>query len=196
MLRRNSSPLFVIVLLAGLLFGTAPVHAHDTLVSVTPDNGGTVEEAPDQAILTFSGILIDVSPQAILQKDGETIETEPISLDGHDVIVPLPELEAGDYTIVYSVVSSDGHRIDGTTSFNVAVGTSPDAEPDETSTTDEPTEPQAEETTAEPTDDATVDTAETADDSGSATTWIRWGGIIIVVLGVAVIIARIRSRSR
>ena len=205
MLRRNSSPLFILVLLAGLLFGTAPVHAHDTLVGATPEDGSSVEVAPDQAVLTFSGIPLDVSPQAILQKDGETIETEPVSLDAYDLILPLPELEAGAYSIIFSIVSSDGHRIDGTTSFDVTVGAA--AEPD---AEEAPEEPADEPTAAEAPDDVVDDSADAADvdetdaegsateaddEGSSAATWIRWAGIIIVLLGGIVIISRMR-RSR
>lgn len=195
MLRRNSSPLFALVLLAGLLFGTAPVHAHDSLISVTPEDGSSVEMAPDQAVLTFSGIPLDVSPQAILQKDGETIETEPVSLDAYDLILPLPELEAGAYSIIFSIVSSDGHRIDGTTSFDVTVGAA--SEPGAEEAPDEPAaaEPDASE---EPTSDDVVEAdaegpaAAESDDADSAATWIRWAGIIIVLLGGIVIILRMR----
>ena len=208
MLRRNSSPLFALVLLAGLLFGTAPVHAHDTLISVTPEDGSSVEVAPDQAVLTFSGIPLDVSPQAILQKDGETIETEPVSLDAYDLILPLPELEAGSYSIIFSIVSSDGHRIDGTTSFDVTIGAA--AEPDAEGTADEPAEPDATATEDENTNDDPVSEEAASDDRGEtdveepvaaesddagAATWIRWAGIIIVLLGGIVIISRMR-RSR
>lgn len=211
MLRRNSSPLFALVLLAGLLFGAAPVHAHDSLISVTPEDGSSVEIAPDQAVLTFSGILLDVSPQAILQKDGETIETEPVSLDAYDLILPLPELEAGAYSIIFSIVSSDGHRIDGTTSFDVTVGAA--AEPDAEGTADGPVSAELDATAAEdeitsddpaseepaPDDVDETDVEEPAaaesDGGGDAATWIRWAGVIIVLLGGIVIISRMR-RSR
>lgn len=211
MLRRNSSPLFALVLLAGLLFGTAPVHAHDSLISVTPEDGSSVEMAPDQAVLTFSGIPLDVSPQAILQKDGEMIETEPVSLDAYDVILPLPELEAGTYSIIFSIVSSDGHRIDGTTSFDVTIGAA--AEPDAEGTADEPASAEPDATAAEdeiasdgpvseePANDDRGETdveapaAAESDDADGAATWIRWAGVIIVLLGGIVIISRMR-RSR
>lgn len=192
MLRRNSSPLFVLALLAGLIFGTAPAQAHDTLVSVTPEDGGQVETAPAEAVLTFSGVPLDVSPQAVLQKDGETIETEPVSLDGYDLIVPLPKLEAGDYEIVYSVVSSDGHRIDGTTSFTVTQGVGGE-EPSEAAADEAPDAP-TEEATPTAVDDPVV--AEDTESGDGAVTWIRWAGIIIVVLGIIALVSRaMRRRS-
>lgn len=190
MLRRNFSPLFLILALAGFFLGTAPVQAHDVLIGSTPEDGAELDQAPAEAVLTFSAAPLDVSPQAVLQRDGETIETEPVALSGNDVILPLPELEAGSYTIIYSVVSSDGHRIDGTTSFSVTIGAQTAEE-----TTSEAATTEASPSEAETTAPAPAETVETSDSEDSAVGWIRWAGIIIVVLGGFVIVSRmLRNR--
>ena len=229
MLRRNSAPALIVALLGFLFFGISPASAHDTLISVDPEDGGQVETAPEEAVLTFSGNLMDISPQAVVRQGDTTLESGEVSIHGTDLIVPLPQLDAGDYEIVYSVVSSDGHRIDGLTTFTVTTGTGggtdgspgdteedeqPVADPDGQETDDPDTPVNNDETatdadepaTDEATDDAqsddrgsdaTTGEEEQADeDSGSATTWIRWGGIIVVVLGLAVIVSRyLRNRE-
>lgn len=201
MLRRNSPLLFLVTLLAGLLLATTPVQAHDTLVSVTPEDGAEVEVAPDQAVLTFSGEPVSVSPQAILQKDGEPVEIDPVTIDGYDLVVPLPELDAGSYTIIFSVVSSDGHRIDGTTAFDVTAGiaggqSGSDEASDESTAGEATVSPEPEGNGDSGDDSAATDSSDASDvaesESGGAATWIRWAGIVIVVLGGIAIISRIR----
>ncbi|WP_164519922.1 copper resistance CopC family protein [Flaviflexus salsibiostraticola] len=201
MLGRNFSPVMLLVLVAGFLFGAAPAQAHDTLIAVSPEDGSQVNSSPAEVVLTFSGVPLDVSPQAILQRDGETIDTEPVTIDGFDVILPLPKLEGGDYTVIYSIVSSDGHRIDGTTSFSVAGGGgqsgSTGAAPDETGAP-APAETTAEDEPATDSDGTDTDSTE-GEESGTddgVVSGIRWAGILVVTLGIAVIISRsLRNRK-
>ncbi|MDO5723560.1 MAG: copper resistance protein CopC [Flaviflexus sp.] len=160
-----------------------PALAHDSLVGSDPSEGEVVEEAPDRAVLTFSGRLIDIAPQTILSRDGEQVDTAPAQIDGYDLITDLPELAGGDYRLAYSVVSSDGHRIEGAVDFTVAGA---DTTPTRTSP---------------PGDDATdsaagegPDSSATADGQSTSVTIIRWTGIIVVILGVSVIITRYLRR--
>lgn len=221
MLRRNSAFAFVLAVLGSLFLAVSPVHAHDTLISVTPDDGSEVETAPTEAVLTFSGQLMDIEPQAVVQQGDTVIDTEAVSIDGTDLIVPLPELGAGDYSIVYSVVSSDGHRIDGQTTFTVAVGAAGSEEPvtEDSETAKESAAVPGEETeTGAPEDaDADEDAAvegeteegteeiipisdqvepESEDDSSGLSSVFLWGGIVIVVLGLGVIIYRAVSQRQ
>ncbi|WP_182353879.1 copper resistance CopC family protein [Flaviflexus huanghaiensis] len=191
MMGRNFSPYVLLVILAAFLFGASPAQAHDTVIDISPEDGAQVDSAPAEVVLTFSGAPLDVSPQAILQKDGEIIETEPVTLDGFDVILPLPELDAGDYTVVYSIVSSDGHRIDGTTSFAVASG----AEETQGSTPDETNIDSQAPTATATSDDQATDSSESDGADDGVVSGIRWAGILIVTLGIAVIISRsLRNR--
>lgn len=189
--------------------GASPVQAHDTIVSVTPEDGGQVEVAPEQAVLTFSGQLTDVAPQAVVQQGDTVIEADAVSIDGYDLIVPLPKLEAGDYSILYSVVSSDGHRIEGQTTFTVTVGVEPESGPtSEESSEATATEPEVattgpEEITTEPAEttsnsDEAEDSDASADDSDNSAlaSVFRWGGLIIVVLGAGLIIYRTINKRR
>ena len=190
----------LLVLVAGFLFGAAPAQAHDTLIAVSPEDGSQVNSSPTEAVLTFSGVPLDVSPQALLQRDGETIDTEPVTIDGFDVILPLPKLEGGDYTVIYSIVSSDGHRIDGTTSFSVAGGGgqtgSTGAAPDETSDgATVPAEAESVETVMDDEPATDTDGPDSGTDDGVVSS-IRWAGILVVTLGIAVIISRsLRNRK-
>lgn len=161
---------------------TGPASAHDSLVGSDPAEGEVLDEVPDSAILTFSGQLINIAPQTILTRDGEQVETAPAVINGYDLITDLPELTGGDYRLAYSVVSSDGHRIEGAVDFTVAGG-------DSSSSTD---------TTTAGGDEGSGDGSEAGETSPDSTsvTIIRWTGIIVVILGVSVIITRLVRNRR
>lgn len=170
-------------ILCGLfaITGIAPAAAHDTLVSVDPEDQSVLEAAPERVTFTFSGELIDVSPQTILTSGEGTIDIDPPVIDGYDLISELPPLEPGDYQIAYSVVSSDGHRIEGATTFIIRGGE--DSEADDSGIASTPPVQDKEEA-SEPEEPASRDV-----------TIIRWAGIIIMVLGIAVIVTR-RLKSK
>ncbi|MGC5614828.1 copper resistance CopC family protein [Georgenia sp. Z1491] len=143
----------------GLALTATPALAHDTLVESDPADGDTLEEAPTEAVLTYSAELTPSGGVAVLQgPDGEETELDEPTYDGRDAIWELPEIEDGEQTLVWSVISSDGHRIEGEIPFTVTTSGDDETQSDDagTSGTD---------------DDATTeDTAEGAatDDAGAA----------------------------
>ncbi|GAA4427145.1 hypothetical protein GCM10023169_26750 [Georgenia halophila] len=119
-----TSLVMVATVLASLVMvATAPrAAAHDVLLEASPADGETLTEAPDQVTLTFSNELID-SNRAIVVTDssGQTVAEGAPALDGATATLEVPEpLADGDYTVTWSVVSSDGHRVEGEYPFTVA----------------------------------------------------------------------------
>lgn len=113
------------LLLAGAAVVAAPAaFAHDALVESTPASGTTVKTAPDEATLRFSGALqtigkstvVELTDEAGTELDAEaSINRDTLTVDfGQD----LPD---GGYTLVWRVVSSDGHPIEGTPSNGEAI---------------------------------------------------------------------------
>lgn len=120
--------------LAGLLLGAAlmlialPAAAHDQLIASTPAAGDVLSEAPAQIELEFNAEIIDATTAIIIQDDdGRTVHQAAPSVDGRFVRAPFPELEDGAYRLNWSVVSSDGHRIEGTIAFTRGDGAVPTA---------------------------------------------------------------------
>jgi methionine-rich copper-binding protein CopC len=114
-------------LLAALLVGllalvATPAQAHDVLLSSSPAADETVSERPGQIVLTFNNDLLD-STQAVIVADGagqKVAEGAP-TIAGPTATFALPTpLGDGAYRVTWSVVSSDGHRIDGAYGFTVA----------------------------------------------------------------------------
>ena len=108
-------------LLAALLLLGAPAQAHDTLLESDPADGATLETSPEAITLTYSADILDVSPLVrITDEDGEELAEITPSIDGPVATAALEEpLPAGESTIQWRVVSSDGHPIEGT--FTVTV---------------------------------------------------------------------------
>jgi copper transport protein len=118
---------FAVAILA-VLFAVLPqtaVSAHANQVRSTPAPDSQLDEPPDRVIVWFSepiepGLsdvrVLDAFARQVDNADSALSPTEPTAL-----VVTLPPLENGTYTVVWRNVSTvDGHRVIG--SFRFAVG--------------------------------------------------------------------------
>lgn len=110
-----------------------PAHAHDTLIETDPSDGETLETSPEAITLTYSADVLEVSPVVrIDDADGEPVSEVTPTVDGPTVTAELEEpLAAGTYTVQWRVVSSDGHPIEGSFTFDVEQDTAGAAPSDE-----------------------------------------------------------------
>jgi methionine-rich copper-binding protein CopC len=138
--RRNSRNLLAGSLLAAGLALAAPMaaSAHDSLVSTTPAEGTTVSQA-DSVELTFSGTLLSIgedqrSAAIQVSHEGRYFEVACPKLVDKTATAEVALGEAGDYTVLWQVVSSDGHTISGEYSFDYE----PAAEAEVSSGSDKP----------------------------------------------------------
>lgn len=189
-LRHSTAPIAIAAtLLAAALVLLSPLSAsaHDALVSSSPAADESVEKVPAELTLTFNAKVIDgegATEVVVTAPDGTSITDGAATVDGAIVTQPLQGAgPAGEYRVIWKVVSSDGHPTSGEYSFTVTVGDDAlaTAEPTAAPTTAAPTTEQ----TAEP--EATEATSVPVTDSGessSASAWI-WalaiGGILLVV---------------
>ena len=192
-LRRPVLPAVIIAALLAALLVLLPstrASAHDELVSSDPAAGSTVQTLPAEMTLTFSAALIDSEGgTAVVVTDaaGNDLADGAPEIDGAVLIQPLKAdaATAGEYTVIWQIVSSDGHPTDGEFAFSVAEAAPPaTTEPTETS---EPT-PTASEA-ATPTEDTTPETTATpspdATDSSPASAWI-WALSIAGILAIVI----------
>ncbi|WP_104162733.1 copper resistance CopC family protein [Cryobacterium sp. N22] len=188
----------VVLAVATLGATAAPAFAHNYLVGSTPSAGSVVTEQPGSVSITTNDNLLDLSGQG----EGSAIQvTGPADAprfygDGCSTIAG-PTLEAavqlgqpGEYTVVWQVVSTDGHPISDSFTFTWQ----PDA-----------TQVLAEGSAAAPecatggsapvdTDAAGTDAAESG--SGVRATDLLWiGGALVAILaaiGVTLLVLRRR----
>lgn len=109
-----------------LLGGGMPTAtAHDAVVRSNPADGGTVQQAPKQLELEFSGIPKETFNTVALsnQNTGEVLFSAQPQLDQQHIRVDVPEgvvIGPGKYKIGFQITSSDGHATRGMTTFTVA----------------------------------------------------------------------------
>ncbi|WP_312672065.1 copper resistance protein CopC [Microbacterium sp.] len=198
-LRRTAAPIaLAATLLAAflVLFSPLSASAHDALVSSSPAADSSVETLPAELTLTFSAKLIDgegATELTVTDPTGESVIDGAPTVDGAIVTQPLTGSgPAGEYRVVWKVVSSDGHPTSGAFSFTVTVG-------DEGAATGEPTTapPTAAPTTEQTaTPEATATTAPDAgEDAGAAPAWI-WVLVILGALAVLGVVIWLIVRGR
>jgi len=193
---------------------TASAHA-DLQVS-TPEDGESLEIAPQEIRLTFSEELFEELVEiSILDAAGDlysTIEVEQTPPPGTDVIFPWPaQAPPGEYSIAYRVVSADGHPVTGTISFSYAA-TAPEPSTPEPSTPEpapSDSTPSAESSTpatspaasspiasALSSSSATESSTSSSTDSSSGTLLVVLGVVLLLgVIATSAIIARARQRN-
>ncbi|GAA2242661.1 copper resistance protein CopC [Rarobacter faecitabidus] len=219
----------VLALFALGMFGAASVaSAHDTLLSTKPADGAELKTLPGELVLEYSANLLETGIAIEVDgPDGEQWQHGEPTVKGAKIKVPLlANGPAGEYTVTWRVVSSDGHPISGEYAFTVTEGVGQDEAPATDPATpaapepsapepgavggaeapgaisDQPTEPA----TQEPGDaeDGATEAAATptadaqAEDESGASGWGRTGlfALIGVVLGVGAYFVASASRRR
>lgn len=100
--------------IAGLFAGTAPALAHDELVGydlvTNPADG-----AATAVNLQFNNEIMDIGTEFMITgSDSVNLAEGPAAVSAREVMQPFAgPLTAGDYTVAWRVVSSDGHPIQG-----------------------------------------------------------------------------------
>lgn len=192
--RRRLLPALLVaaaVALAALVVPAAPAFAHDELVSTDPSADAVLDALPGQITLTFSADILDAEGSTVVQvtdASGASLTDGAPTVSGIDATQALAGPASGAVTVVWRVVSSDGHPIDGTFSFTVPAAPSPTATPTPTST---PTAVPSPEPTVTVT--ATPAPAETTAPA-SPLPWILLAIALLLVVGALVWLFVARGR--
>jgi methionine-rich copper-binding protein CopC len=112
-------------LIAGLLLLAPPLaDAHALLRSASPPVGGTVRSAPGEVAITFSeGVEPRFSTIEVRDESGARVDkADPHNGPGGQtrLLVDLPPLKPGRYTVSWSAISVDTHHTEGKFTFTVA----------------------------------------------------------------------------
>lgn len=112
-----------IVIVISMWAHTAPVLAHAQLVKAEPARRAVLDKAPTQIRLWFNeeieGAYTSLSVLGANKKPVTDAKPEVVSDDPKSVVLPLPNLKPGKYTVKFRVLSVDGHIVDE--SFNYKV---------------------------------------------------------------------------
>ncbi len=111
------------LLLGGLSLTVAsPAWAHDELLGASPAVNGTVDALPSEITMTFSGVLIDqpgATQVVVTDAAGTSLTDGDPKLDGTRLLQPVAGTPTGPVTVIWRVVSSDGHPVSGQYTFTV-----------------------------------------------------------------------------
>lgn len=202
MLRRALAPLAALaVLLLSFLTVAAPASAHDALVASTPADGETLTSAPTELTLTYSAEIAQIGADVVITDPAGTVVSQPLTVAGTDVVVPLAaDLAPGAYAVQWRVTSSDGHPIDGTLAFTLdlpaAEATAETPEP-----TEEPTAEASETASAVESESASASATDPATETAPATEapadaglprWVLAVVAVAVLVGIVGMIVRLR----
>jgi copper resistance protein C len=118
---RNLFKLIIAVVAFSAFSSIASAHAF--LDHADPKVGATVAAAPAQIKASFTQHLEPTfSTMQVLDSNGKQVDKNDAHVDSTDtslLIVSLPALPAGTYTVKWKVVSVDTHRTHGTFQFTV-----------------------------------------------------------------------------
>lgn len=125
---RTIRPLLAAVVAAlafasALLFSAVPASAHDVAESTAPANGTSVAEVPASVSITFNNRPLAIGSGVTVTAGGENWADGPVEIIDNQAVQKLREgAPAGEYTVVWRVVSSDSHPIEGTFTFTATAG--------------------------------------------------------------------------
>ncbi|SIR63638.1 copper resistance CopC family protein [Microbacterium sp. RURRCA19A] len=178
------------VALAAMLVPASPAFAHDELVSSDPSADAVLDALPAQITLSYSADILDSDGASVIQvtdATGTSLTDGAPTVSGTVVTQALAGSASGAVTVVWRVVSSDGHPIDGTFSFTVPAAPAPTATPTTTPSAAASPEPTVTVT-------MTPAPAENASDA-SPLPWILLAVALLIVVGLVVWLLVARGRG-
>ena len=102
----------MLAMLATML-GMGTASAHSAVVGSNPENGASIQVAPDTVSVTFNEALqAQFAALTVTGPDGNLWTKSDPSVEGPTVSADLGDLgPTGVYTIAYRVTSADGHPV-------------------------------------------------------------------------------------
>jgi len=208
---RTVVPLAALIALAAVLPASA-ASAHSALVESSPAAESTVTAELAEVTLTFNEEVLDLggagssSTVEVTDAAGLHYEAGCAASDVRTVALPVALGAAGEYTVAFSVVSADGHRVEDAFAFTyqppagaaaasgyptagcadgVVVGREPAA-----------SESPSEQPTASATPPATEEASDASEQDTENRIVLLIAGIIVVLAGIGVVVAIVLTRRR
>ncbi|MGM0903629.1 MAG: copper resistance CopC family protein [Bacillota bacterium] len=173
-------PIFTIVtafLLAMTISTSAFAHSH--LTGTNPADGDVFTEPLTEIVLEFEGQIEQGSFIDVTTTDGQAVEVQDLIIGEGTLTGTLAEpLANAEYQVNWSIISADGHPLEGEFSFAVNSATS---EPTEEETVEPSEGPDSAEQTPEDREEAT--SADEAEEESSSVSLLFIVLIVVIVAG-------------
>ncbi len=175
---------------AVLVAPASPALAHDELIGSDPAAGTQLDALPGALTLTFSGVIAPDAGASVVEVTdaaGTALADGEPSAQDNVLTQALTGEASGVVTVLWKVVSSDGHPISGEFSFTVTGEPAPSESPEPVPTaTDNAVAPvETVQATPEPAPASKTDSAP----------WVI-GGIVLLVAGIGALVYSLVTRSR
>ncbi len=182
-IRRSGLGALMIALCAFFVAAPSAAFAHDELIGSTPSNGEIVEVGPTEIDLRYSANPLEgagATEVLVVSPSGAEVQQGDPVLDRNGVIQELSGAdERGTYTVVWRIVSSDGHPVSGELTFSVGETSEPADLP-----------------TASDTGRGETDTNTNTGGVDITAIWIIIGIVVIGLGGALVAVLVVRARGR
>ena len=123
--------LTLLISLLALLFIQPVANAHVSVISTSPQYQSTIDALPEKLVIGFNSPLIVLGAKKtntleVINPNGQSVVVGDVSVEGATISVALNQSQsvAGDYTVRYRVVSTDGHAVSGSYHFLLSTGQS------------------------------------------------------------------------
>jgi copper transport protein len=124
--RVPSRAALLFALCAAALALPAAAHAHASLVRTVPPAGAVLTEPPLRVVVILDDDVRVAPGNAAIRNGGRSILGDAPKAHGKTLVLPLRAgLGDGDYSVRWSVVSDDGHNVQGVFAFAVGAGRAP-----------------------------------------------------------------------
>jgi methionine-rich copper-binding protein CopC len=113
------------LLIAGailLALPPTPAAAHTELRESDPAANATVATLPQLVRLTFTTQLPTVPTIEVVDPNGTSVNSSPVSLRGNTALQPIQGSTTGRYTVNWKAKAPDGHEITGSFGFTAGAG--------------------------------------------------------------------------
>ncbi|ADG19522.1 copper resistance protein CopC [Paraburkholderia atlantica] len=119
----NLRKLLVTAAATTVVLSPALAFAHGKLESATPAAGSAIDTSPEMLRLTFNEDLeSSFSTIKVVDASGAPATKEKANVDSsnpRELIVAVPKLASGSYTVQWAVMTHDAHKTKGTYTFAV-----------------------------------------------------------------------------
>lgn len=116
--------LSMIAMIMMTLMHAGQVFAHASLVKAEPARRAVLSNAPTQIRLWFNEeIEAAYASLSVLDEDKKSITDKKVEVHPEDpksIVLELPEMQSGRYTVKFRVLSVDGHVVDSEYNFTIS----------------------------------------------------------------------------
>lgn len=124
-LRSGVTRLLLVAMVIGVLLPVTPARSHAIIIDSNPPDGAMLPVAPQRLVLRFN-VSVERSLMRITLRDEGGRSTplraaiaQAVALGSNQVVVPLPRLDPGAYTVYYKVLATDGHVTESVVRFTI-----------------------------------------------------------------------------